>query len=306
MRGRNILDLDPDHMGFSDPGGDPEEAPEMETEDGIRDADDADTDTYENEKEPEDADAEEEPGSEEEETDPEEGYRPKDSEQILARRAAVTCAGLGCMVLLCILATFLSLPSGVRAEHTTLRLGWEEGSRLLRTLSTGDEVGEAGLPGNGSADHAAEESSEPSELAVHNPDTGEVTRIPIADLKAVIIDTAGNPVGVLLDDGRVVAEEGGDLLGHMTDDGYVPEGGSGSGGYVYGSPYYHVVWGDTLSKVSSTVHVSVQELAEYNHIDNVHLIYAESDLRIPVDAVSETEEPSAEEEGADTDVEDAE
>lgn len=48
-----------------------------------------------------------------------------------------------------------------------------------------------------------------------------------------------------------------------------------------GNRYYHIVWGDTLCKISSDVHYSVDELAEYNHIRNVHLIYAESDLRIP-------------------------
>lgn len=48
-----------------------------------------------------------------------------------------------------------------------------------------------------------------------------------------------------------------------------------------GNVYYHVVWGDTLCSISSDLHISVDELAEYNHIRNVHLIYAESDLRIP-------------------------
>lgn len=48
-----------------------------------------------------------------------------------------------------------------------------------------------------------------------------------------------------------------------------------------GNTYYHVVWGDTLCSISSDLHISVDELAEYNHIRNVHLIYAESDLRIP-------------------------
>lgn len=48
-----------------------------------------------------------------------------------------------------------------------------------------------------------------------------------------------------------------------------------------GNKYYHIVWGDTLCKISSDLHISVDELAEYNHIRNVHLIWAESDLRIP-------------------------
>ena len=48
-----------------------------------------------------------------------------------------------------------------------------------------------------------------------------------------------------------------------------------------GNRYYHIVWGDTLCKISSLTHYSVDELAEYNHIRNVNLIYAESDLMIP-------------------------
>lgn len=48
-----------------------------------------------------------------------------------------------------------------------------------------------------------------------------------------------------------------------------------------GNKWYHIVWGDTLCKISSGLHFSVDELAEYNHIRNVNLIYAESDLRIP-------------------------
>lgn len=50
-----------------------------------------------------------------------------------------------------------------------------------------------------------------------------------------------------------------------------------------GRYYYHIVWGDTLCKISSELHFSVDELAEYNHIRNVNLIYAESDLRIPTE-----------------------
>lgn len=52
----------------------------------------------------------------------------------------------------------------------------------------------------------------------------------------------------------------------------------------FGNRYYHIEWGDTLCKISSDTHYSVDELAEYNHIRNVHLIYAESDLRIPDDS----------------------
>ena len=49
----------------------------------------------------------------------------------------------------------------------------------------------------------------------------------------------------------------------------------------FGNKWYHIVWGDTLCDISSDIHYSVDELAEYNHIRNVNLIYAESDLRIP-------------------------
>lgn len=49
----------------------------------------------------------------------------------------------------------------------------------------------------------------------------------------------------------------------------------------YGNTYYHIIAGDTLCKISTLLHYSVDELAEYNHIQNVNMIYAESDLRIP-------------------------
>ena len=49
----------------------------------------------------------------------------------------------------------------------------------------------------------------------------------------------------------------------------------------YGNRYYHIVWGDTLCEISSLLNYSVNELAEYNHIENINWIYAESDLRIP-------------------------
>jgi len=51
-----------------------------------------------------------------------------------------------------------------------------------------------------------------------------------------------------------------------------------------GNYYYHIVWGDTLCKISSDLHYSVDEIADYNHIRNVNLIYAESDLRVPNDS----------------------
>lgn len=47
---------------------------------------------------------------------------------------------------------------------------------------------------------------------------------------------------------------------------------------------YPVVKGDTLTKVSRRVGYSVDEIAEYNHIKNVNLIYAGESLRVPFDA----------------------
>ena len=50
-----------------------------------------------------------------------------------------------------------------------------------------------------------------------------------------------------------------------------------------GTAVYHIQKGDTLSYVSSVVGYSVDELAEYNSIDNVNVIYAGSAIRIPLD-----------------------
>lgn len=50
-----------------------------------------------------------------------------------------------------------------------------------------------------------------------------------------------------------------------------------------GTVVYHVQWGDTLSGISYMFGVSVDELAEYNHIKDVNLIYAASALRIPTE-----------------------
>lgn len=44
---------------------------------------------------------------------------------------------------------------------------------------------------------------------------------------------------------------------------------------------YDVQWGDTLSDISRTFGRSVDSIAEYNHIQNVDLIYAESSIVIP-------------------------
>ena len=50
-----------------------------------------------------------------------------------------------------------------------------------------------------------------------------------------------------------------------------------------GNMVYVVQKGDTLSAVSRMVGYSVDELAEYNHIKNVNLIYVDESLRIPAD-----------------------
>lgn len=44
---------------------------------------------------------------------------------------------------------------------------------------------------------------------------------------------------------------------------------------------YDIQWGDTLSDISRMFGRSVDSIAEYNHIQNVNLIYAESSIVIP-------------------------
>lgn len=51
---------------------------------------------------------------------------------------------------------------------------------------------------------------------------------------------------------------------------------------IDGNAIYLIEKGDTLSYISGKVGYSVDELAEYNHIKNVNLIYEGSSLRIPV------------------------
>ena len=50
-----------------------------------------------------------------------------------------------------------------------------------------------------------------------------------------------------------------------------------------GDIIYQIQKGDTLSYISSVFGRSVDEIAEYNHIKNVNLIYADSSIRIPTD-----------------------
>jgi LysM domain. len=51
---------------------------------------------------------------------------------------------------------------------------------------------------------------------------------------------------------------------------------------VDGNQIYLVEKGDTLTAVSSRISYSVDEIAEYNHIRDVNLIYAGEVLRVPV------------------------
>lgn len=107
---------------------------------------------------------------------------------------------------------------------------------------------------------------------------GSVQETDSGKLAGVVTDASGNAVGVLVE-GNIVEDEDGMPVGAVDGAGVFVEGASGV--TAAGDAYYHVVWGDTLCRVSSAVHYSVQELAEYNHISDVNLIYAESDLRIP-------------------------
>lgn len=50
-----------------------------------------------------------------------------------------------------------------------------------------------------------------------------------------------------------------------------------------GDIIYQIQKGDTLSYISSVFGRPVDEIAEYNHIKNVNLIYADSSIRIPTD-----------------------
>lgn len=50
-----------------------------------------------------------------------------------------------------------------------------------------------------------------------------------------------------------------------------------------GTTVYHIVWGDTLCDISRKLGFSVDELADYNKIRDVNLIYAESLMRVPLD-----------------------
>lgn len=50
---------------------------------------------------------------------------------------------------------------------------------------------------------------------------------------------------------------------------------------IDGNMVYHVNEGDTLTKISNLTGYSVQEIAEYNCIENVNLIYTGQSIRIP-------------------------
>lgn len=69
------------------------------------------------------------------------------------------------------------------------------------------------------------------------------------------------------------------------------EDGSSSDEQRYQEDVTHIVkWGETLTSISRDYGVSIDMIAEYNHIDDVDLIYADSamlipysELKIPVD-----------------------
>ena len=55
------------------------------------------------------------------------------------------------------------------------------------------------------------------------------------------------------------------------------------------SSTYTVKEGDTLSEIAETHNTTVEKLAENNHIDNIHLIYAAAETSAPATTVSESE-----------------
>lgn len=102
------------------------------------------------------------------------------------------------------------------------------------------------------------------------------------------VDDNGKPIVAYDEDGRPIIgydEDGNPIYGYSNPRIRVD---------ANGIKYYHIVWGDTLCKISSDVHISVDELADYNRIRNVNLIYAESDLRLPDRLGEWTEEDLAE------------
>ena len=54
---------------------------------------------------------------------------------------------------------------------------------------------------------------------------------------------------------------------------------------------YTVVWGDTLNDIASEYGISVSELAQYNGISNVNLIYVGQKIQIPQKGISSTTRP---------------
>lgn len=79
-----------------------------------------------------------------------------------------------------------------------------------------------------------------------------------------------------------------------TDSADTPDDGTASDLSDVGD-VYHIEWGDTLSKISKTVGVSVDALANHNEIKNVNLIYANSSLQIPKNETSESNDVLMEE-----------
>lgn len=111
-----------------------------------------------------------------------------------------------------------------------------------------------------------------SDMGAYDADGNVIVSVTEDGLLIVGYDVDGNPIyGTPISDAHYKENDISDLIGANP---YISVDEEGN-------RYYHVVRGDTLCKISSLVHYSVDELAEYNHIRNVHLIYAESDLRIP-------------------------
>lgn len=81
------------------------------------------------------------------------------------------------------------------------------------------------------------------------------------------------------DDGQ---KDGSSSDGSSTEGGDDSTGQDGSDSVEYKSDTIHtVVWGETLTSISMRYGVSVDMLAEYNHIRDVDLIYADSAMLVP-------------------------
>lgn len=50
---------------------------------------------------------------------------------------------------------------------------------------------------------------------------------------------------------------------------------------------YHIIWGDTLTKIANTYNYTVEELAQFNNISNPNLIYAGNDISFPTNTYTD-------------------